>query len=169
MNRKNIKIALSIITAFTLFLVLGTACTGILNADPVNGDENDSFTFAERLAERFDLDKDEVADFMEELREEKKAEMDERFEKKLDDLVEDGEITGAQKETILEKKEEMEGFKESLEDMKVSEAREALEEMKEELKDWAEENDLELKYLLPKTAGKGGPGGFNKFGFGWKR
>jgi len=79
-------------------------------------------------------------------------------------------ITSEQKEAILEKKEELEIFKEELEDMKVSQAREAIKEMKEELKDWAEENDLELKHFFPENGQKRfKPGGSRNFGlgFGW--
>ena len=108
-------------------------------------------------------------DFMEELRQEKKVEMETRFEEKLDELVESGDITGQQKQAILDKKEEMESFKESLEDMTVAEAREALKDQKEELKDWAEENDLELKYLFPRAAKGQDHKGFFLFGFGGKR
>jgi hypothetical protein len=166
MKKRNIKITLSLIAVLALFLMLGTACTGSLNADPL---EDEYPPFVERLAERFDLDKDEVMDFMEELREEKGKEMEARFEEKLDELVEEGTITSAQKEAILDKKEEIKTFKEGLGDMTVSDAREALKDLKEELKDWAQENDIELKYLFPKAAQKKGPRGFFMFGFGCRR
>ena len=169
MKRKSVKITLSLIVSMTLFLMLGVGFTGTLNADPLDNNKNGHPLFLERLAERFDLDIDEITDFMEELREEKRIEMESRFEEKLNELVEDGDITSAQKEAILEKKEVMEGFKEELEDMTVSEAREALKDMKEELKSWADDNDLELKCLFPKAAKKVSPGGFRSFGFGCRR
>ena len=56
----------------TLFLMLGTGFAGTLNADPLDNSENGHPLFLERLAERFDLDIDEIMDFMKELREEKK-------------------------------------------------------------------------------------------------
>jgi hypothetical protein len=169
MKRKSVKVILSLIVGMTLFLMLGTGFVGTLNADPLGNSENGNPVFLERLAERFDLDIDEIKDFVEELREEKKIEMEAKFEEKLDELVEDGDITIAQKEAILEKKEEMEGFKEGLEDMTVSEAREALKEMKLELKSWAEDNDIELKYLFPKAAKEMGPKGCKTLGFGCGR
>ena len=153
----------------TLFLMLGTGFAGTLNADPLDNSENGHPLFLERLAERFDLDIDEIMDFMKELREEKKIEMEAKFEEKLDKLVEDGDMTSTQKEAILEKKEEMEGFKEELEGMTVSEAREALKDMRLELKSWADDNDIELKYLFPKAAKEMGPKGFKMLGFGCGR
>ncbi len=149
MKRKSVKMILSLIAGLALFLVMGTACTNEISADPLEDNENGQLSLLERIAERFDLDIDEVTDFIEELKEERRAGMEERFEERLDELVEDGKITVGQKEAILEKKEKMEAFREDLEDMKVSQAREAMKEMKEELKDWAEENDLELKYFFP--------------------
>ncbi len=167
MKRKSVKISLSIIAGLTLIIMLGAGCTGTLNAEPLEDGEYPPLV--ERFAERFDLDPDEIMDFMEELREEKKAEMEARFEEKLDELVEDGDITSGQKQAILDKKEEMKTFKESLEDMTISEAREALKDQKEDLKDWAEENDLELKYLFPRGHKKQDHKGFFFFGFGGKR
>jgi hypothetical protein len=167
MKRKSVKITLSMIAGLTLLVMLGAGCTGTLNAEPLEDGEYPPLV--ERFAERFNLDPDEIMDFMEELKEEKAAEMEAKFEEKLDELVEDGDITSDQKQAILDKKEEMKSFKESLEDMTVADAREAFKDQKEELKDWAEENDLELKYLFPKGAKKQDHKGFFFFGFGGKR
>jgi hypothetical protein len=167
MKRKSVKITLAMIAGLTLVIMLGAGCAGTLNAEPLEDGEYPPLV--ERFAERFDLDPDEVMDFMEELREEKKAEMEARFEEKLDELVEDGDITSDHKQAILDKKEEMKSFKENLEDMTIAEAREALKEHKEELKDWAEENDLELKYLFPRGHKEKDHNRFFFFGFGGKR
>jgi len=169
MKRKSVKITLSMIAGLTLLMMLGAGCTGILNAEPLEDGEYP--LFVERFAERFDLDPDEIMDFMEEFKEEKAAEMEAGFEEKLDELVENGDITSGQKQAILDKKEEMESFKESLEDMTIAEAREALKDHKEELKDWAEDNDLELKYLFPKAHIKQDHNcrGSFFFGFGGRR
>jgi hypothetical protein len=167
MKRKSVKMTLALVTGLTLLVMLGAGCTGTLNAEPLVDGEYPPLV--ERFAERFNLDPDEVMDFIEELKEEKKVEMETRFEEKLDEMVESGDITGEQKQAILDKREEMESFKESLEDMTIAEAREALKDKKEELKDWAEENDLELKYLFPREARKQDHKGFFFFGFGGKR
>ncbi len=170
MKRKSVKMILSLIAGLALFLIVGTACTNEISADPLEDNGNGQLSLLERIAERFDLDIDEVTGFAEELKEERRAGMEERFEERLDELVEDGKITGDQKEAILEKKEEMEAFREELEDIKVSEAREAMKEMREELKDWTEENDLELKYFFPKIGIKRlNPGGHRNFGPGFGR
>ena len=89
-------------------------------------------------------------DFLDELKEERIADAEDRFEERLDELVEDEKITEDQKEAILDKKEELQTFKEDLEDMTISEARDAMKDIHEELRDWAEENDISLRNFFPK-------------------
>jgi len=167
MKRRNLKLAVSIISGLTLVMMLGAGCTGTLNADPL--EDSGYPPLAEKFAERFDLDPDEVMDFMEELKEERRAEMEAKFEEKLDELVENGDITDEQKQAILDKKEEMEAFRSDLEDMTVADAREAMAEMREELKDWAEENEIGLKYLFPRAPQRQDHKGFFFFGLGGRR
>ena len=149
MKKKSIKIALILITSLALFSIGGVACAGEISALANEGAGDEYPLLVERFAERFDLDPDEIMDFFDELKEERLADAEERFEDRLDELVEDGKISEDQKEAILDKKEEHKNFKEELEDMTISEAREAIKDMHEELKDWAEENDLELKNFFP--------------------
>jgi len=146
MKTKSIKIALILITSLALLSIGGVACVGEINAQA--SEENE--TEYPLLVERFDLDPDEIMDFFHELKEERIVDAEERFEEKLDELVEDEKITEDQKEAILDKKEELKTFKEELEDMTISEAREAMKDIHEELKDWAEENDISLKDFFPK-------------------
>ncbi|MFC2145647.1 hypothetical protein ACFLQQ_04880, partial [Actinomycetota bacterium] len=123
---------------------------GEINAQ-ANEETRDEYPLlVERFAERFDLDPDEIMEFFDELKEEKRADAEERFEDRLDELVKDEKITEDQKEAILAKKGELKTFKAGLEDMTISEAREAMKEIHEGLKDWAEENDLDLKNFFPR-------------------
>ncbi len=150
MKIKSIKIALILITSLVLLSIGGVACVGEINAQASEEAEIEYPLLVERFAERFDLDPDEIMDFLDELKEERIADAEERFEERLDELVKDEKITGDQKEAILDKKEELKTFKEDLENMTVSEAREAIKDMHKELKDWAEENGLDLRNFFPK-------------------
>ena len=150
MKKKSIKIALILITSLALLSIGGVACVGEINAQASEETKSEYPLLVERFAQKFDLDKDEIMDFLDELKEERIADAEDRFEERLDELVEDEKITGDQKEAILNKKEELKTFKEDMEDMTISEAREAIKDMHEELRDWAEENDLELKNFFPK-------------------
>jgi len=166
MKRKKMMISLSIIASLVVVVLLGTGCAGMLNAD--SQEESPYSDIVAQFAERFDLDEDEVFDFIEELKDEHAAEMEANFEERLDELVEDGEITDDQKAAILEKKEEMQQFRQDMEDMTVADAREAVKDIKQEMQDWADENDLDLKGLFPEAAEKAGQrGGHLGFGFHW--
>ena len=162
MKTRSMKIALILITSLALFSIGGIACVGEINAQ-ISEEAGDEYPLlVERFAERFDLDPDEIMDFLNELKEERIADAEERFEGRLDELVEDEKITEDQKEAILDKKEELKTFKEEMEDMTISEAREAIKEIHEELKDWAEENDLDLENFFPKQGAHAfGLRGFN--------
>jgi len=150
MKTKSIKIALILITSLALLSIGGVACVGEINAQASEETETGYPLLVERFAERFDLDQDEIMDFFDELKEERMADAEDRFEERLDELVEDEKITEDQKEAILDKKEELKTFKENLGDMTISEAREAMKDIHEELRDWAEENDISLRNFFPK-------------------
>ena len=150
MKKKSIKITLILITSLALLSIGGVACVGEINAQASEETESEYPLLVERFAQKFDLDQDEIMDFLDELKEERIADAEDRFEERLDELVEDEKITENQKEAILDKKEEFKTFKEGLEDMTISEAREAMKDIHEELRDWAEENDISLKNFFPK-------------------
>ena len=150
MKIKSLKITLILITSLALLSIGGVACVGEINAQASEETESEYPLLVERFAQKFDLDKDEIMDFLDELKEERIADREDRFEERLDELVEDEKITVDQKEAILDKKEELQTFKEDLEDMTISEARDAMKDIHEELRDWAEENDISLRNFFPK-------------------
>jgi HD superfamily phosphohydrolase len=108
----------------------------------------------DRVAEKFNLNKEEVKTVFEEEHAERKAEMQQRQEERLDQAVADGKLTEEQKQKILAKLAEVrvqhEAAFESMKD-KTPEERKALkQELHGELEDlraWAEENDIPEEYL----------------------
>jgi len=147
LKTKKIKVIFTVIGALAIILTAATACTNPLDAEPVEQNESplEFGVLIEKFAERFGLDEDEVYEFVEQLRQGREIKAEEKLKQRLDELVSDGKITVKQKDAILQKLEELKTFREELEDMKVSEARKAIREKKQELKDWAEENDIDLK------------------------
>ena len=121
---------------------LGLGLIGYVSAEQMS--------FPERLAQRFNLNPDEVKTFLREDR----AQMEEQ---KMNKMVENGRITEEQKEMILDKKEEMREEFEALKDLEPEENKERIRELKQEYKEWAEENEIPLGFL--------GRRGFHK-GFG---
>jgi len=139
LKRKKVLIITSAVVG--ALLLIGTAGVG---AGVVMAKNLDSYpSIVQKLAQRFNLDPDEVKQVFDEERGERRQEAQDRFEESLDEAVKDGKITEAQKEAILEKHTEIQGEQEKL---------------REELSDWAEENDIELKQLGP-CGGRGFRGG----------
>jgi replication initiation and membrane attachment protein DnaB len=141
--------------------------------------QNPFDTLAQKIADKFGLNKDDVqAVFdedrtehqveMEAEREERQDEMQSKFEEKLSQGVTDGKITEAQKELILAKHEELEVSRqdvtESFKDMTNEERKTAMEEERKALETWANENGIDIEYFMDGFGmkgfrGEGGPNG----------
>ena len=100
------------------------------------------------VVERFNLNADEVQEVFEEAREEKKAELQVRFEERLNQAVDEGKVTEEQKEAILAKKAEMREKHEELKDLSLEERHEAMKALQEEFKSWADENGIDLNQFF---------------------
>lgn len=158
-------------------LVVGS---GLLMSRVVQAEEgtrpNPFASLVQKIADKFGLNKDEVQEVVDEVRaehqeemqqqrEERQAEMETSFEEQLTQAVESGEITKEQKQLILAKREEINASRqtatEGAEDMTEEERRAARETEREELETWAEENGIDMKYLMGGFGGKGfgGDGG----------
>jgi len=91
-------------------LFAGVLTIGILGATVALAQESLQHTpIIERLAERFNLNEEDVQEVFNEVHEERQAEMHARFEERLSDAVAEGKITEEQKALIETKHEEIEG------------------------------------------------------------
>ncbi len=142
---------LYILTGCVLLAVFGF---GIAQAR--NGNYPD---LIDKLIERFNLDRQEVEQFFEEIHEERMEQAQVYFDGRLDELVEQGKLTEEQKQLIIAKKEEMCQKMEQMKQLSPEERREAMEQHREEMKTWAEENGIELNYVFGHN---GFPGNFDK-------
>lgn len=111
----------------------------------------DGSSFAEKFAERFDLDQADVQTFVDEMRAEHHSRHEAMAEERLNQLIEDGELTDEQAQLLLNKraelKAEMEANRELLKDATPDERHELMQEKIDELRDWADANDIDFKYL----------------------
>lgn len=115
----------------------------------------------QKLIDRFNLNTDEVTEVLEEAKEEKHEQMKANFEEKLNQAVADAKITEEQKQLIINKHEEEQGWHEELKDLEPEERWQAKKKHQEEMKNWAEENGIDLKGILgfgPKGWGRPHPG-----------
>jgi len=108
----------------------------------------------EKLAERFNINQNEVESFFEEQREEHRAEMEAKREEALNTAVSEGKITEAQKNAILAKMEENKPNRETMQNLSREERDAQREEHRSKMEAWAKDNGIDLSVL---DLGRGGP------------
>ncbi len=96
---------------FFVLATLALVSTALVGGVYAQADEESSFKlpFVEKLAQRLDMDEDELDTIVEEVREEHRVEMRNQKTERIQDAFEDGKFTERQME-ILEAKEEYRGF-----------------------------------------------------------
>lgn len=155
------KVKAMIISAIALVVL----SLGVFGLDKVKADEDGAYPpIVQKLVERFNLNAEEVRQVFDEERSERQEGMQARFEERLNQAMSEGKITEEQKQLILAKHEELqaerEAEQESFKNMTQEERHEAMETRQNELKSWAEQNGIELEYLLGGFGMHGGgPGG----------
>lgn len=158
-NKKKI-----IIPAFLLAFIMGAGAYGIANANTKEGPFHSALV--EKIAQRFNLNKDDVEKVFDENRDEVQKNMQANFEKRLDDAVSRGEITKEQKEAIIKKRAELqaqfEGNRDKIRDMTPAERKAQFENHRAEIEKWAKDNGIDLKYLIG-GIGRGMARGFHGF------
>ena len=171
MVKKKIKKPVILILLASIVVLISISGIGCTDSGDASQSLEDYPMVVQKLAQEFELDPEKVQDVLEEERrnstedmkkrfEEKTAEVkdaiDSRFEIMLEKAVEEGEITSDQKEEMLVKKTEIAQKIEELKDLPPEERRESFQELRESIKDWAEKNDLDLKFFKgPKQPGPG--------------
>lgn len=140
-----------LIVGVSLAILAGIYGTSLASVNHSRGSRSEMI---EMLAKKFNLDEDEVKDFVREhqsdLRKDRAELMKKRFREKLDGEVEKGNLTEYQKNLILEKRAEMERKinqdSENWENLR-EKRKERMEGYREEMKIWAKENGIDLDLL----------------------
>jgi len=103
----------------------------------------------QKLAEKLELDPEKVMEAFEDLNRERKKGLEGNFGERLDQAVKEGIITGKQKEAITAKREELEVKVQEIKGLAAAERSGAIEDMIGSLKNWAEENNIDIRMLFP--------------------
>lgn len=168
-----------------LIIAMATMGAGIGINYAAAADDSDKASpiseLVEAIADKFDLDKNEVQavfdehhEKMQAQREEQMAQvkdkMEQEFADRLKEAVENGDLTQKQADLIADKRTELEESRQIIHNklenpgkMTDEERKARQEEMKsqrDDLKSWAKSNDIPEKYLFM----MGGPGGFGMHG-----
>jgi polyhydroxyalkanoate synthesis regulator phasin len=157
-NMKNKKVLLTALALAGAVTVGGVALTSSVQA----ASDDATHPLVQQLAERFNLNPDDVEQFMQDHREQRRAERHARMEEHLTEAVTNGTITEAQKQALLAKKEEMRAQHEAIKDLPQDERRDAHRQLREEMKEWAESQGIDLQSLMEDHGGKRKDHGFGK-------
>lgn len=124
------------------------------------GDTSQYQPIIQKLAEKFNLDPDDVKAVFDEAKSEREADMQKQLEKRLDQAVKDEKITEVQKEAILAKIKEMRDDRREFRDLDPDKRQAEMKKRQEELSRWAKKNGIDQTTLEQFMPGRGGfPGG----------
>jgi hypothetical protein len=137
---------------------LMTAGTVGLASAATSTADTGSNSIVEKLATKFNLNKEDVQAVFDEEHKAHKAEMQQRQQERLTQAVEDGKLTQEQADHITQVRKEIEAL---LGDARPNElgdeVHEQIKQKIEALHDWAKENDVDLLYVKAGGPGFGGP------------
>jgi hypothetical protein len=152
----------SLITLIAAVAFISTSMVGTSSVFARESDvQNDPMhTLVQKLAQKFKVDESEIQTVFDQVHEQKRSEMQKKFEDRLSQLVTEGKITEAQKQLLLSKQKELQQMRTTMLDMTPEERKVQKQQLQTELKEWAEQNDIDLHYLMPFGWHKGG--GFGK-------
>ena len=129
------------------------AGAGLVNA---HTSSTSSADLVDKIAQKFNLNKDDVQKVFDEDRAAHLAERQQQMEERLTQAVKDGKLTQAQADAIKAKLQEMKSFMDSLKDKTTQERHEAMKTKMDELKAWATQNNIPNGYLPMGHGMKGG-------------
>lgn len=141
-----------LITGAVTTVVGAGAFTGIVSAQTPSAVDTQQ-SLAQKIAQKFNLNQDDVQKVIDDNRSAHDAERQQRLEDQLNQAVKDGKITSAQKDQILAKMQEMKTYADSIKDKSADDKRTLMKSKMDELKQWAQDNNL--SQYLPMAGGQG--------------
>lgn len=141
----------------------GVATAGAVSGDTTTGSSDPMTSLVDKIASKFNLDKSKVQEVFTADRTEREANREKAQSTRLQELVDNGTITAAQKSAIeakvVEMKSEREANKTAMEDLTDEERKTKMDEKRTELESWVNEQGLDLTKLKGILGGGGHGGG----------
>ena len=119
------------------------------------------------IAQKFNLKQADVQAVFDSARAQQKTNMQNKFNANLDQAVKDGKLTEAQKQLILQKRQELQNARQNLKNMTADQRKAAMSQQKTDLQNWAKANGIDIKYLFGFGGRMGGMG--MKGASGWEK
>ena len=137
-------------------LAIGLLILGVVDAQTASAHNslNAQTTLADKIAAKFNLDKNEVQKVFNEEHEARQVEMQKKMSERLSTLVSENKITEEQKTLILNKQKEMqekrEQERETWLNLTPEERKTQMESRRTEMETWAKTNGVNIEFLQPK-------------------
>jgi len=136
-------------------LIVGVIMVVLLSVSYASAQESTYPPIVQRLAQKFNLNESDIQAVFDEERDERFAEIQARWQERLDDLVSEGKITEEQKKAIIAKHEEIHNKMIETKDMDPEDRRETMQALRDDFKKWAEEQGIDTTFLGPFAKGYG--------------
>lgn len=145
---------------YAILPVMAFAIIGVVSATSNTfGTGNPMSNLVNAIAEKFNLNVNDVQQVVNQVMGEQKAEMEvqqkQAFTDRINQAVTNGKLTQEQADKILAKKAELETQTESLQKMTQEERQTAMKEQMDSLKQWATDNNIPQQYLMFGGFGRG--------------
>jgi hypothetical protein len=118
-----------------------------------NQNANNSDSLAQRIATKFHLNKNDVQSTIDQYKQDKLQQMESDYKGKLDQAVKDGKITPEQETKIIAEHDKLKTELLAAKDDQNTDRHTVFENVKNEATQWAQDNNIDVMWLLP-----GGPG-----------
>ncbi len=162
--RASIKRTLAVAGVSATIGIAGISGLGVASAATTQPASGGASSLITKLAEKFNLKKEDVQAVFDEDR----AAHQQKLEERLSQAVESGKITEAQKAKIIAKLAELkakhEANRDAMKDKAAEERRAAMQQEREDLQQWAKDNGIALNYLRFGMGHHHGPGGGPEIG-----
>lgn len=133
---------------------------GVGVASAMTPTDTNSTSIVDRIASKFNLNKDEVQKVFDEAHKERYTEMQAKQQERLEQAVTDGKLTQEQADHITAATKEISTLMQQAKSSGNSETvRTQIRDKVDALRDWAKENDIDMKYIG--HGGRGYHGGMN--------
>lgn len=132
-----------------MILIAGLFGVGFAYAQGTGGTYS---LLVQQLAQKFNLNPAEVQSVFDQNRSQRMSQMQTNFEARLTQDVKDGKITDAQKQLILQKRQELKAQRQtnrdSFKNMNADARKAAISAQRTDLQNWAKQNGIDLKYFF---------------------
>ena len=127
--------------AIIVVSALGIAATA---SAATSGGSNSSL--AQEIAQKFHLNQADVQSVIDQHRDQKQQDHQQRYENRLSTAVSQNKLSASQKQAILDEHNKLIN---EIKSASGSNRRQVLQQVRQEAKDWASQNNIDVKWLLP--------------------